>query len=142
MSIIIKPNENKILKFEVDVSGTEETPEPRLIIPISESVSLMFEGQINKDEVEVDVTDLLKLTNSKEFNGKLEVVVEGEIFTPWEDSIIIKESKQVKAKNIKTPVQESKVNVKAKTYSSKSTPTRKTMQIKKKNLGDLFGEKL
>ncbi len=143
MSIIIKPQENKILRFEVDVSGSTETPEPRLIIPISESVSLMFEGKINKGEVEVDVSDLLELTDSKEFKGKLEVLVESEVFTPWEDSIIIKESKQVKVKSVKTPIKESKVNVKAKTKKAKTTKKEsKIMELKKKNLGDMFGEKL
>ena len=139
MSIIIKPKENKVLKFEVDVSGSEETPEPRLIIPISETVSLMFQGEVNKDEVNVDVSDLLELTDSKEFKGRLEVVVENEIFTPWEDSIVIKESRTVKAKSIKTPIKESKIKVKAKNTKAKSIPV---MEIKKKNLGDMFGDKL
>ena len=138
MPIIIKPKENKMLKFEVDVSGSSETPEPRLIIPISENVSLMFEGKINKDEVSVDVSDLLELTNSKEFKGKLEVVVEGEIFIPWEDSIVIKESKQVKAKSIKNNLKESK-QVKVKAVSKEKAPV---MKLKKKNLGDIFGDKL
>jgi len=140
MPLIIDKKSNTKLKFEVDVSGSEETPEPRLIIPISETVSLMFQGEINKDEVEVDVSDLLELTNSKEFKGRLEVVVEGEIFTPWEDSIIIKESKQVKAKSIKTPIKESKVKVKAKSTKTKTKVP--VMELKKKNLGDMFSEKL
>ena len=41
--IEINPDESTILKFEVDVSGTEAIPQPRLVIPISEKgVSLTF----------------------------------------------------------------------------------------------------
>ncbi len=142
MSIIINPDENTLLKFEVDVSGSQETPIPRLIIPISETVSLVFKGTMNNGEVEVDVSDLLELTNSKEFKGSLEVVLENEIFYPWEDIIVIKEKPKVKAKTIKNTIKESKVKVSAKTKTKTTKKKIPVMELKKKNLGDMFDEKL
>lgn len=138
--IEISPNESTILKFKVDVEGTEETPQPRLVIPISKKgVSLVFEGNIKKDEVSVDVKELLKLTDSKEFSGKLEVIVEDSFFIPWEDKIVIKKSTTVKAKTVKNTIKESKkIQVKAKNKADKET----VMEIKKKDLKDMLSDKL
>ena len=142
MSITITPKDT-ILTFEVDVSGSDEIPKPRLVIPISEKVSLFFEGSIADSKVEVDISELLKLTDSTEFQGKLEVVIEAEdaIFVPWEDSIIIEKPLEVKAKTIKTPVKESKVTVTAKSETVSKVKTKAPiMEIKKKSVQEMFDE--
>ena len=138
--IEINPNEGTILKFEVDVSGSDETPKPRLVIPISDQgVSLTFEGVINDGKVEVNIQELLKLTDSKEFQGKLEVIVEDSIFVPWEENIVIKRPTKVKAKTVKAPIKESKVTVTAvKSSKDKAEVKAPVMEIKKKSMNDLF----
>lgn len=144
MALKINPDESTIIKFEVDVSGSKETPLPRLIIPISENgIGLIFEGKLDNGIVEVDVSELIKLTDSKTFSGKLEVVVEDSIFYPWEDTIQIKEVTKVKAsaKKTKTSLKESKIKVSVKNQKSNNN-TKKVMELKKKNLGDMFSEKL
>lgn len=140
--IEINPNDGTILKFQVDVSGSDETPKPRLVIPISEKgVSLVFEGVMNDGEVEVNIQELLKLTDSKEFQGKLEVVVEDSIFVPWEENIVIKRPTQVKAKTVKTPVKESKVTVTvAKSGDAEPDKQKPVMEIKRKSVQDMFNE--
>ena len=141
--IKISQKDTKI-KFEVDVSGSDETPKPRLVIPISDNgVSLVFEGTMNNGEVEVNISELLKLTDSKEFQGKLEVIIEGEdaIFVPWEDKIVIETPVGVKAKTVKqTPVKEEKIKVSATSGEPKTQKEAPIMEIKKKSLGDMFSE--
>jgi hypothetical protein len=139
MNIEINPNESTIITFEVEVDGSETTPTPRLVVPISESgVSIMFEGQINGDKVEVDIADLLEMTNSTEFQCKLEVVVEDSIFVPWEENIVIKRPTQVKAKTVKSPLKESKVKVSAKTKDDPKPIKAPIMEVKKKSMNDMF----
>ncbi len=138
--IEIDPKQSTILKFEVDVSGSEAIPKPRLVIPISEKgISLIFEGIINDGKVEVDVSELLQLTDSKKFKGKLEVIVEDSIFVPWEEDIVIKKSAVVKAKTINSSVKESKIVV---TASNNEDSDDSLMEIKKKSIRDLFNEEL
>ncbi len=142
--INIDPKEGTILKFSVDVSGSEETPKPRLVIPISDKgISLVFEGTMKNGEVEVNISELIKLTDSKKFSGELEVVVDDSIFYPWKDSIVIKESTQVKASIKSTKkLNEDKVKVTAKKTSKESKESPVPIIKIKKNLGDLFSENL
>jgi len=138
--IKIKPSEATILNFQVDVEGSDKSPIPRLVIPISDKgISLVFEGTLKDGEVEVDVSELLELTDSKSFKGSLEVIVDDSIFYPWTDTIIIEAETKVKAKNIKKVIKESKVSVKART---KKEIVEDDVMVVKKKLGDIFGEKL
>jgi hypothetical protein len=109
MSIEINPKESTILSFEVNVTGSKETPVPRLVIPISDNgMSLVFEGTMKDGKVSVDVSELLTLTDSLEFNGKLEVVVEDSIFVPWEEKLVIIQPLEVQAEAVKIEVTEKK----------------------------------
>ena len=141
MSIKINPNESTELKFQVNVSGSYDTPNPRLVIPITENgISLVFEGTLNDHEVTVDISELLSLTDSTEFNGKLEVIVGENIFVPWEDEIVIDKPTTVVATSMDTPVikEETKVEVKVKRakkkkpLEEKTEPKKKVMKVKKK----------
>lgn len=151
--IEINPKENTTLSFEVDVSGTTAPAKPRLIVPLGEGLYLAFEGTVNEGTVEVDIAELLALTDSTEFNAKLEVVVEDSIFTPWEEKLVINKPKEVKASAIK--VEEKKIVVKAEKATKsgdvatpvpvveeeEEKPTRKVIG-KIKTAGELFNEKL
>jgi hypothetical protein len=135
----LNPSEGTILKFKIDVSGTTSVPQPRLVIPISDKgISLVFEGVMNNGSVEVDVAQLLQLTDSTEFQGKLEVVIEDSIFVPWEENIEIESPTVVKAKAVKAPIKESTVTVSATT--GKEEVKAPIMELKKKSVSDLFSE--
>ena len=142
MSIKINPNESTELKFQVNVSGSYDTPNPRLVIPITENgISLVFEGILNDHEVTVDISELLLLTDSTEFNGKLEVIVGENIFVPWEDEITIDKPTTVVATSMDIPTikEETKVEVKVvkkpkkkKIIEEDDEPKKKIMKMKKK----------
>ncbi len=145
MSLTISPKESTILKFKIDVSGSARVPIPRLIIPINErGVHLVFEGIMNNGQVEVDVQELLELTNSKEFSGKLEVIIEDQIFVPWEETIIIEESLEVKAKTVKAKKTKKKIIVEAAESKTESkTELNEELKVMKlKSAKDLFKKEL
>jgi len=142
--IEINPKESTTLNFKVNVSGSNAIPQPRLIIPISKKVSLVFEGKMVEGEVEVNISELLELTDSKKLKGKLEVIIEDNIFYPWEDIIKIKNTTSVKAETVKKPIKESKIKVSANTADSEVIieDEEDVIEIKPKNLKDMFDNKL
>jgi hypothetical protein len=142
MSIKINPDESTELKFQVNVVGSSDIPNPRLIIPISENgISLIFEGKLDDHEVTVDISELLSLTDSVNFDGKLEVIVGENIFVPWEDEITIEQPMKVVATSLMTePIkEETKVEAtvevskpkKKKPVKEEKKP-KKVMKVKKK----------
>lgn len=141
MSIKINPDESTELKFQVNVVGSSDLPNPRLIIPISESgVGLVFEGKLDDHEVTVDISDLLELTDSVNFDGRLEVIVGENIFVPWEDEITIEQPLKVSVSSLMdepTLKEETKVEatvevVKPKKKVVKEQKKKKIMEVKKK----------
>ena len=144
--IEINPKESTTLHFKVNVSGSNASPKPRLNIPIgNKGVSLVFEGTMVDGEVEVNISELLKLTDSKKVQGILEVVVSDNIFYPWKDTIVIKEATSVKAITTKSPLKESKVEVSFVEQTEQTIQTKPEVEVKptiKKKLGDLFSDKL
>jgi len=141
MSIKINPDESTELKFQVNVVGSSDIPNPRLIIPISENgISLVFEGKLDDNEVTVDISELLTLTDSINFDGKLEVIVGENIFVPWEDEITIEQPTKVVATSLMSePIkEETKVEAKVEVVKPKnktvkeSTKPKKVMKVKKK----------
>lgn len=149
--INIDPKKSTILEFSVSVEGSTDSPKPRLVIPISKNgVSLIFEGEINDNKVQIDVSDLLKLTDSKQFSGKLEVIVEGNIFVPWEDELVIKKDPKVSVDEVTHVVTEdntgSNIDVKSNILENteQTEPSNKKpsiMKVKKKSIEDMFFDK-
>ena len=88
--------------------------------------------------VSVDISELLKLTDSKEFSGKLEVIIEDNIFVPWEETIEIIAPVKVKAVSKKSPIKESNINVSVKKTEVENIEKKKPMELKKKSVKDLF----
>jgi len=152
--IEINPKENTTLTFQVDISGTTAAPKPRLIVPLGEGLYLAFEGTVNEGTVEVDIAELLALTEATEFDARLEVVVEDSIFTPWAEKVVINKPKEVKANPVK--IEEKKIVVSAEKATksgdvatpipveeSEEKPERKVIgEYKPKSAKDLFGDKL
>jgi hypothetical protein len=136
--IEINPKENTTLTFEVDVSGTVATPKPRLLVQLGEGVNLAFEGVVNDGSVDVDIAELLKLTESNEFEAKLEVIVEDCIFVPWEEKIVINKPTIVEAAAVTEKVEKPKVTAKTKVTSTKDValPTDPIKESKGKIIGE------
>jgi hypothetical protein len=106
--------QDKNEEFSCDIMVEGSSPEEtyaRIIIE-SESWSLVFPGEIRNGKCIVPIKKLNILKEGEIGNIKLEVVAEGNLFTPWENQFKVKLSKKVTV-NInesKTPVKKPIIN--------------------------------
>ena len=102
----------------------------RLIIE-SNDINLVFYGSVDKDTISVPIKSLKKyFAENDNAKIKLEVIVEGQLITPWESEVIFDNYNKVEIKEIKStkasPIVEVKVKEDKKVVShQKSSPTDK-----------------
>ena len=83
---------------DIAVEGVSQSDtEVRLIIE-SEDWTLMFTGEIKKGKCIIPIKKLNILNEGQTGNIKLEVNADGTLFTPWEDTFVVKASKKVTVK--------------------------------------------
>jgi hypothetical protein len=109
-------NEEFCCDIMIEGSSPEETY-ARIIIE-SENWSLVFPGEIRNGKCIVPIKKLNILKEGEIGNIKLEVVAEGNLFTPWENQFKVKMSKKVTVmmnenkKQQKKPIINNKIGVK------------------------------
>ena len=109
-------NEEFACDIMIEGSSPEETY-ARIIIE-SENWSLVFPGEIRNGKCIVPIKKLNILKEGEIGNIKLEVVAEGNLFTPWEEQFKVKMSKKVTVmmnenkKQQKKPIINNKIGVK------------------------------
>ena len=114
----IKKNEDQTIKFQIEVEGTDEKIEPRLILKSGDK-ALMFEGRMEDKQAIFEISKLNSIFESeKTLDASIEVVVEGKFFKPWKSIIEIErpvsvsinepiiESKKIEHEKIKVQVKE------------------------------------
>jgi hypothetical protein len=94
--ITINPNKQKTLTFKVDITGSKEVPVARLVFLSTQELSVMFNAMIKDNLIIVDLKPLkpylgLGLTG----DAKLELIIDGYYFTPWNGKIEFKEEPEV-----------------------------------------------
>lgn len=82
----LKLDEAAKLEFSVAISGTTEPPEYRFIIDLG-MFSLMLQCRQIGESVEVNIPPLKSITTTGDKPVRLEVVLDGKIFTPLKDVI-------------------------------------------------------
>lgn len=106
----VKADKEFDLNFKVNVEGSEETPEVRFAFMMPNGVNVSFPGKYTKDEmVEVSLPSLESLGLFREtsaVNAKLEVIIEGNYFVPWKDTIGIRHPVRVSAESVEYDNQE------------------------------------
>jgi len=112
--------QDKNEEFSCDIMIEGSSPEEtyaRIIIE-SENWSLVFPGEIRNGKCIVPIKKLNILKEGEIGNIKLEVVAEGNLFTPWENQFKVKMSKKVTVmmnetkKQPKKPIINNKIGVK------------------------------
>ena len=109
-------NEEFSCDIMIEGSSLEETY-ARIIVE-SENWSLVFPGEIRNGKCIVPIKKLNILKEGEVGNIKLEVVAEGNLFTPWENQFKVKMSKKVTVmmnetkKQPKKPIINNKIDVK------------------------------
>lgn len=82
----LKLDEAAKLEFSVAISGTSDSPECRFIIELG-LFSLMLKCRQVDDTIEVNIPPLKSITTSGDKEVRLEVIIDGKIFTPLKDVI-------------------------------------------------------
>jgi hypothetical protein len=113
--------QDKNEEFSCDIMIEGSSPEETYarIIVESENWSLVFPGEIRNGKCIVPIKKLNILKEGEIGNIKLEVVAEGNLFTPWENQFKVKMSKKVtvmmnetKKQPTKKPIINNKIGVK------------------------------
>lgn len=94
--ITINPNKQKTLTFKVDIIGSKEIPVARLVFLSTQELSVMFNAMIKENLIIVNLQPLkpylgLGLTG----DAKLELIIDGYYFTPWNGKIEFKEEPEI-----------------------------------------------
>lgn len=108
----IDPTISHELTFDLNISGSKEDPQDiRFIIDsqidpdtgdnVQDVFSIICRATRSPDGVKVTVPRLLNLFRSGSYKSRLEVVLEGKLFTPLNEEIVILEPPKVEATSIK-----------------------------------------
>lgn len=90
------------LTFKLQIEGSNETPVGKLSIQLKEG-ELFFPGRIEEDYVIVRIPSLSTFREALPGNSlqaSLHVYVDGQHFTPWEDSVNVTNPISVKAEAV------------------------------------------
>lgn len=100
-SIELRIDENNEVTFKVSITGADEEPSVRFVCEGTD-ISYMFKGSITEDgEVRVIVPPMKgKIRENEVLSGKLEVFVEGRVFTPLHINTKFKEPFKVVAESV------------------------------------------
>jgi hypothetical protein len=98
--ILINKDKPTVLNFSLEVHGSNQLPVARLVIPISETLSIIVNGEVDKSTVKVEVPpagEFYKLDETVIKDSKLEVIVDESLFVPWSGELGIKDTPVVSA---------------------------------------------
>jgi len=85
----IKGNRPSILRFKIDVSGSDEPPVARLVLETDE-VNLLFEATVEDDYAVASLPLLEKyFATTTDATAYLEVIVENVYHIPWSGSVVV-----------------------------------------------------
>jgi hypothetical protein len=94
--VTIDPDKSKVLEFKVNVVGNLSDPIARLVMPLGENLNLSILGEIHDNSIQVVIPKLRQFYENLQNGGaQLEVIIDGNVFVPWEDTIEFKEERKV-----------------------------------------------
>lgn len=131
-------------KCNIGVEGAKISNTQARLVLKSDNINLLFEGKVSSDGTCTIPIKRLKdvLEEGTKGDIKLEVIAEDTFFTPWEDKFEVKTNKKVTVEvandTSKSPIKESKVNIKV----DIPTPTKQPVQKTEKNHGKILSELL
>lgn len=96
--ITIDPDKSKVLEFKINISGNASQPSARLVMPLGENLNLSILGEVHNGAIQVTVPKLRHFYEGlKAGSAQLEIIVDGNVFTPWIDQVEFKETLKVVA---------------------------------------------
>ena len=83
---------------EMSIEGADQNEAKSRLIIESDDWTLMFDGEIKNGKCIIPIKKLSILNEGQKGTIRLEVIAEGNIFVPWEDTFEVKLSKKVTVK--------------------------------------------
>ena len=119
-------DQNNTFNCQVEIEGADVSKSfTRLIVETPEGTNLLFTGVLSSNgECDISLPNVKKyLSENSTGKLKLEVIVEDNIFVPWESDYFVKASKKVTVKEVKSTEKQivdnhPKINVKVSTPKS------------------------
>jgi len=102
---ILYTDQDNTFNCQVEISGADSSKSTaRLVIETKDNINLLFTGKLSSNgECEIPLEGVKKfLKENENGNLKLEIIVEDNIFTPWESEYFVKASKKVTVKEVKS----------------------------------------
>jgi len=120
------------LNFKLNIVGSASTPTVKLVLPTSESLSTTITAMVEGDSAKVVVPPLIEFGDSFKIYDMalLEVIVDGNYFTPWKGSVEIAESIKISA----SLVQEANEEIQDQTITVDATVEKENKELKLEDL--------
>ena len=100
---------------EIEIKNAKASDASARLIIECNDVNLVFYGDITKDSINVPIKSLKKFFKEDDkATAKLEVIVEGQLITPWESEVLFENYNKVQIKEVKTAKQKPVVEIKLK----------------------------
>lgn len=100
---------------EIEIKNAKASDASARLIIECDDVNLVFYGEISKDNINVPIKSLKKFFKEDDkATAKLEVIVEGQLITPWESEVLFENYNKVQIKEVKTAKQKPMVEIKLK----------------------------
>jgi len=100
---------------EIEIKNAKPSDASTRLIIECNDVNLVFYGDITKDSINVPIKSLKKFFKEDDkATAKLEVIVEGQLITPWESEVVFENYNKVQIKEVKTAKQKPVVEIKLK----------------------------
>lgn len=100
---------------EIEIKNAKASEASARLIIECDDVNLVFYGEITKDSINVPIKALKKFFKEDDkATAKLEVIVEGQLITPWESEVLFENYNKVQIKEVKTAKQKPVVEIKLK----------------------------
>lgn len=91
-------DKNEEFSCDIAIEGAKKDETSVRLVIESDDWTLMFNGEIRNGKCYIPIKKLSILTEGQVGNIRLEVIAEGNLFTPWEDKFKVKLSKKVTVK--------------------------------------------
>jgi len=122
---------------EIEIKNAKSSDASARLIIECNDINLVYYGQISDSSINVPIKSLKKFfTESDKAVAKLEVIVEGQLITPWESEVLFENYNKVEIKEVKTAKQKPIVEVKVKSTESKMASGKSVKNEQTKQMSD------
>lgn len=122
---------------EIEIKNAKASDASARLIIECDDVNLIFYGEVSSESINVPIKSLKKyFKEDDKATAKLEVIVEGQLITPWESEVLFENYNKVQIKEVKTSKQKPIVEVKVKASETKVVTEKPVKKEEPKQLSE------